>query len=50
MNIVDDFGQLVYAGHDWADRDLGRNSMILMAEKVLPGINDAIQQPAAVAE
>ncbi len=47
---VGDFGQLVYAGHDWADRDLGRKSMILAAEKVLPAINDAIRQPAAVAE
>ena len=30
------FGTLLYAGKDWADRDLGRRSMILMAEKVLP--------------
>jgi alkanesulfonate monooxygenase SsuD/methylene tetrahydromethanopterin reductase-like flavin-dependent oxidoreductase (luciferase family) len=33
---VGDFGTLLYAGHDWLDRDLGRNSMILLAEKVLP--------------
>ncbi len=39
---VGPFGKLVYAGHDWADRDLGRNSMILMAEKVLPQINTAL--------
>ena len=39
---VGDFGNLVYAGHDWTDRDLGRRSMILMAEEVMPRINAAI--------
>lgn len=39
---VGDFGQLVYAGHDWTDLDLGRKSMILMAEEVMPRINSAI--------
>ena len=33
---VGDFGTLLYAGKDWLDRDLGRRSMVLMAEKVLP--------------
>jgi alkanesulfonate monooxygenase SsuD/methylene tetrahydromethanopterin reductase-like flavin-dependent oxidoreductase (luciferase family) len=36
------FGKLVYAGHDWTDYDLGRRSMILMAEQVLPKINAAL--------
>ncbi len=36
---VGDFGTLLYAGHDWLDRDLSRQSMILLAEKVLPRIN-----------
>lgn len=36
------FGKLVYAGHDWADRELGRRSMILTAEKVLPKVNAAL--------
>lgn len=36
---VGDFGTLLYAGKDWLDRDLGRRSMILMAEKVLPALN-----------
>ena len=36
---VGDFGTLLYAGHDWADVDLARNSMKLMAEKVMPKIN-----------
>jgi alkanesulfonate monooxygenase SsuD/methylene tetrahydromethanopterin reductase-like flavin-dependent oxidoreductase (luciferase family) len=37
---VGHFGTLLYAGHDWLDRDLGRESMILLAEKVLPRINE----------
>jgi len=32
------FGTLLYAGKDWKDRELGRKSMILMAEKVMPKI------------
>lgn len=36
---VGTFGTLLYAGKDWKDRELGRQSMILMAEKVLPRIN-----------
>ncbi len=44
---VGDFGHLVYAGHDWTDVDLGRQSMILMAEEVMPKINDAIKSEAA---
>jgi alkanesulfonate monooxygenase SsuD/methylene tetrahydromethanopterin reductase-like flavin-dependent oxidoreductase (luciferase family) len=39
---VGDFGTLLYAGKDWLDRDLGRRSMVLMAEKVLPKLNAAI--------
>jgi alkanesulfonate monooxygenase SsuD/methylene tetrahydromethanopterin reductase-like flavin-dependent oxidoreductase (luciferase family) len=37
-----DFGTLLYTGHDWRDRELGRRSMILAAEKVLPAVNAAI--------
>jgi alkanesulfonate monooxygenase SsuD/methylene tetrahydromethanopterin reductase-like flavin-dependent oxidoreductase (luciferase family) len=40
------FGTLLYAGKDWADRDLGRQSMILTAEQVMPRINTAIRAPA----
>ncbi len=47
---VGDFGNLVYAGHDWADIELGRRSMVLMAEKVLPAINGAIKAPATAAQ
>jgi alkanesulfonate monooxygenase SsuD/methylene tetrahydromethanopterin reductase-like flavin-dependent oxidoreductase (luciferase family) len=36
---VGDFGTLLYAGKDWLDRDLGRRSMVLMAEQVLPAVN-----------
>jgi alkanesulfonate monooxygenase SsuD/methylene tetrahydromethanopterin reductase-like flavin-dependent oxidoreductase (luciferase family) len=39
-----DFGTLLYAGHDWRDRELGRRSMILAAEKVLPTVNAAISR------
>ena len=39
---IGDFGTLLYAGKDWLDRDLGRRSMVLMAEKVLPAVNAAI--------
>ncbi len=34
-----EFGTMLYAGVDWTDRELARNSMILMAEKVLPLVN-----------
>lgn len=36
---VGTFGTLLYAGKDWKDRELGRKSMILTAEKVLPLVN-----------
>ena len=35
---VGDFGTLLYAGKDWVDRDLGRRSMVLLAEQVLPRV------------
>lgn len=41
---VGDFGTLLYAGKDWKDRELGRRSMILLAEKVLPKVNAAIKK------
>lgn len=42
QEVTGPFGKLVYAGHDWTDYDLGRQSMILMAEDVLPRINTAL--------
>jgi alkanesulfonate monooxygenase SsuD/methylene tetrahydromethanopterin reductase-like flavin-dependent oxidoreductase (luciferase family) len=36
---VGNFGTLLYAGKDWKDRELGRRSMILMAEQVMPRVN-----------
>ena len=39
---VGDFGTLLYAGHDWADTQLARRSMQLMAEQVMPALNTAI--------
>jgi len=41
---VGDFGTLLYAGKDWADRALARRSMILLAEQVLPRVNAAISR------
>ncbi len=45
-----DFGTLLYAGKDWADRELGRNSMILLAEKTMPLVNAAIGKSSVAAE
>jgi len=36
------FGTLLYCAHDWQDAKLGRRSMELMAERVLPALNRAI--------
>jgi alkanesulfonate monooxygenase SsuD/methylene tetrahydromethanopterin reductase-like flavin-dependent oxidoreductase (luciferase family) len=38
---VGEFGTLLYAGKDWHDPDLGRRSMVLLAEKVLPKLQAA---------
>ncbi len=39
---VGDFGTLVYACHDWIDPALGKRSMQLMAEQVMPKVNAAL--------
>ncbi len=39
---VGDFGTLLYACHDWVDPALGKRSMQLMAEQVMPRLNAAI--------
>ncbi len=36
------FGTLLYACHDWMDAGLGKRSMQLMAEKVMPKLNAAL--------
>ncbi len=46
---VGDFGTLLYAGHDWADRGLAIRSMELLAERVVPTVNAAAAPRAAVA-
>lgn len=43
-DTVGDFGTLLYAGHDWLDRDLARRSMVLAAEQVMPAVNAAIRK------
>jgi alkanesulfonate monooxygenase SsuD/methylene tetrahydromethanopterin reductase-like flavin-dependent oxidoreductase (luciferase family) len=47
---VGQFGTLLYAGKDWKDRELGRESMILMAEKVMPRINAGQSKRSNAAE
>ena len=37
-----DFGELVYAGMDWVDPRLAKRSMELMANEVMPRVNEAI--------
>jgi alkanesulfonate monooxygenase SsuD/methylene tetrahydromethanopterin reductase-like flavin-dependent oxidoreductase (luciferase family) len=44
------FGTLLYAGKDWKDRELGRQSMIMMAEKVMPRVNAGILKQSKAAE
>jgi hypothetical protein len=39
---VGDFGNLVYACHDWMDPALGKRSMELFANEVMPKVNAAI--------
>jgi alkanesulfonate monooxygenase SsuD/methylene tetrahydromethanopterin reductase-like flavin-dependent oxidoreductase (luciferase family) len=41
---VGDFGNLLYAGHDWQDPALGKRSMELFATEVMPRVNAAIGQ------
>jgi alkanesulfonate monooxygenase SsuD/methylene tetrahydromethanopterin reductase-like flavin-dependent oxidoreductase (luciferase family) len=50
QNEVGQFGTLLYAGKDWQDRELGRQSMILMAEKVMPRINAGTSKQSTAAE
>jgi alkanesulfonate monooxygenase SsuD/methylene tetrahydromethanopterin reductase-like flavin-dependent oxidoreductase (luciferase family) len=47
---VGKFGTLLYAGKDWKDREFGRQSMILMAEKVIPRINAGTSSQSKAAE
>ena len=47
---VGSFGTLLYAGKDWKDRELGRRSMILMAENVMPRINGGKSSRSKAAE
>jgi alkanesulfonate monooxygenase SsuD/methylene tetrahydromethanopterin reductase-like flavin-dependent oxidoreductase (luciferase family) len=43
---VGDFGTLLYACHDWVDPALGKRSMQLMAEHVMPRLNAALGSPS----
>ncbi len=46
-DFVGNFGTLLYAGHDWRDRERARRSMVLMAEQVMPAINAATEPSTA---
>jgi alkanesulfonate monooxygenase SsuD/methylene tetrahydromethanopterin reductase-like flavin-dependent oxidoreductase (luciferase family) len=46
---VGEFGTLVYACHDWVDAKLGKRSMELMAQKVMPAVNAALGRGAKAA-
>jgi len=46
---IGDFGEIVYAGMDWADPALAKRSMQLMADEVMPRVNAAIGKAAAAA-
>jgi alkanesulfonate monooxygenase SsuD/methylene tetrahydromethanopterin reductase-like flavin-dependent oxidoreductase (luciferase family) len=46
---VGDFGELVYAGLDWADAALARRSMELMADEVMPRVRSATRRSALTA-
>ena len=48
--ITGPFKHLVYAGHDWTDYDLGRDSMKLMAEKVMPILTEATKSEPAYSD
>jgi alkanesulfonate monooxygenase SsuD/methylene tetrahydromethanopterin reductase-like flavin-dependent oxidoreductase (luciferase family) len=41
---VGDFGNLLYAGHDWMDPALAKRSMELFANEVMPKVNAAISR------
>ena len=41
---VGDFGNLLYACHDWKNIPLAKRSMELMAKEVMPRVNEAIGQ------
>jgi alkanesulfonate monooxygenase SsuD/methylene tetrahydromethanopterin reductase-like flavin-dependent oxidoreductase (luciferase family) len=41
------FGTLLYTAHDWTDKARMKNSMRLMAEEVMPLVNQAIGAKAA---
>jgi alkanesulfonate monooxygenase SsuD/methylene tetrahydromethanopterin reductase-like flavin-dependent oxidoreductase (luciferase family) len=45
-----DFGELVYAGMDWVEPELAKRSMQLMAEEVMPRVNEVTGKQASAAE
>ncbi|MBT5048013.1 MAG: LLM class flavin-dependent oxidoreductase [Rhodospirillaceae bacterium] len=46
---VGDFGELVVAGMDWVDESLTKRSLQLLAEEVMPRVNEALGSPDIIA-
>ena len=46
-DLIGPFGTIVYTGADWADEALGKRSMELMAEHVMPRLNDVLKDEEA---
>ena len=47
--VTGPFGELVIAGMDWVDEELTKRSLQLMAEEVMPRVNDALGESAGIA-
>ena len=47
--VSGEFGEIVYAGMDWLDPKLAKRSMELMANEVMPRVNDAIARSTSKA-
>jgi alkanesulfonate monooxygenase SsuD/methylene tetrahydromethanopterin reductase-like flavin-dependent oxidoreductase (luciferase family) len=47
QETVGEFGTLLYAGKDWVDPALARQSMVLLAEKVIPNMRKVRSDAAA---
>ena len=44
---IGDFGTLLYTGHDWMDPALDRRSLELMANEVMPRVNEVLGERSA---
>jgi alkanesulfonate monooxygenase SsuD/methylene tetrahydromethanopterin reductase-like flavin-dependent oxidoreductase (luciferase family) len=49
QEVTGPFGELVVAGMDWVDEGLTKKSLQLMAEEVMPRVNEALGETASAA-